>query len=73
MAAPLLEAAPREEEAVGEPEPEPELEVELEPEPEALGEVALAEEPEAVVVLLALPDGGVPDFLTSNSWEVVKI
>jgi len=61
-----LAAAPREEEAVGDPEPE-------EPEPDAFGEVELAEEPEAVAVAFPLPDLAVPGFLTSNCGEEVKI
>lgn len=70
MAAPLL-AAPREEEEVGEPAPDPV------PDPEALeeplGEVALGEDPEAVLVPLIGVAGVVPGFLTSNSWEEAKI
>jgi len=59
----LLDAAPRDDEAVGEPEP-------AEPEPEAvelpLGEVAVEPALLAVVVALAAAEGGVPGLSTEN-------
>lgn len=69
LAAPL-DWDPRSEVVVAEPEaPEPEAELEELP----LGEVALAEEPDAVVVAFAAPDLGVPGFFTSKSEEEAKI